>query len=66
MHDIITSTNLKQVLALGSCAHELFLDSSVALQDIVGCAVSESSKLSRDDRIVYRVFTEKEVEVDMS
>jgi hypothetical protein len=35
------------------------------MQDIVGCAVSESSKSSRDDRIVYRIFTEKEVEVDM-
>lgn len=36
------------------------------LQDIVSCAVSESSKSSRDDRIVYRNFTEKEVEVDMA
>jgi hypothetical protein len=36
------------------------------VKDIVACAVSESSKSSRDDRIVYRNFTEKEVEVDMA
>ncbi|XP_024390877.1 uncharacterized protein [Physcomitrium patens] len=35
------------------------------VKDIVACAVTESSKSSRDDRVVYRTFTEKEVEVDV-
>nr|XP_024373654.1 uncharacterized protein LOC112281406 isoform X1 [Physcomitrium patens]PNR55140.1 hypothetical protein PHYPA_006034 [Physcomitrium patens] len=35
------------------------------VKDIVACAVSESSKSTRDDRIIYRIFTEKEVEVGM-
>ena len=37
----------------------------VGWQDLVGCAVVESSKSARDERIAYRSFTEKEVEVDM-
>jgi hypothetical protein len=37
----------------------------VESQDLVGCAVAESSKSTRDERIIYRSFTEKEVEVDM-
>jgi hypothetical protein len=34
-------------------------------QDLVGTAVTESNKSSRDERIVYRSLTEKEEEVDL-
>jgi hypothetical protein len=48
----------KNVVTLGSGGAHCFW------QELVVSAVLESNKNARNDRITYRCFTEKEVEVD--